>query len=170
MIGNNGKMTAEQVKLLLKGMFDDMTMQCESINAGFGMGMLGQFRANARTIRSFIQLIRLHQGRTAIETPAKFKKLYTLAAIMNDSQIELLTLLNDDVLTLAKNTKLNENILAAQIEWKKMYNKSIIEKLGKLLLNHNYDNIPPAIFNNFFSRLGDASSLTSNGKEAIAEQ
>jgi|GEM_PF-2698679 len=161
-------MTQEQVKVLLSRLIEEMDMQCGIISERFDTSAISGFRANAKNIRSFMQLIRLHQGRTAVETPAKFKKLYMLAAVMQDSQNELLEMMANEVLTLAKNTKLNEVIAEAQAEWRRTYAKNIMEKLGKMLLSHNYDNIPPAIFNNFFSRIANSSSPDAKEKEVTA--
>ena len=155
-------MNQDDVKEVIKVKIDKLIVLSDLIGTGFHKDKIHNFRVTTKMLRSFLRMLKMHMNEPDIKLSAKFKRLYHIAGAIRDAQLELERLTSLALPVPEYLERLHLTLEARKSEWLKHYDKKVLVKLQKRLLDISYEAVAPDVLTNFFlSRMGTIKTLSN---------
>jgi CHAD domain-containing protein len=158
-------MNHEIIQGIIKKKMNELSRLGKKIGKDFDKDTIHDFRVAAKTLRSFLRLLRLHIHEPKLAMSKKFKRLYHITGAIRDAQLELEKIAEKQTYLPKYTGKLHKMINQQQREWQKHYAEDILEKLRTKLLAFKYDKIHIPVLEDFIkSRMQYIADLSKTNE------
>jgi len=142
-------MKQEHIKHIIHESVNDIGERCAAVGLDFDKDAIHKFRVSVKSLRSFLRLQKMYTGNKKIKLTKEFRRLYDIAGVIREAQLELAFLEHKPALP-RYTAQLHNKIMLAQEEWKQHYSHDIIDTLTKKLTNLKYKKMRPEALERFF--------------------
>ena len=143
-------MSKKKIKRLIKKMMGTIAKLSGAIGNGFDQDTIHDFRVSVKSLRSILRLMESCAEDDKFRMPKKLKRLYGIAGIIRESQLEKNMLYKKRVDAPKYVDALMHNIKEQKNAWYKHYSKKTIRKVLKRITTYRYKPLNPEAVNVFY--------------------
>ncbi|NCX94791.1 MAG: hypothetical protein EBX41_00015 [Chitinophagia bacterium] len=144
-------MTQETIQNAIKAIMASMIAAGEAFLTTSEMEHIILFKQDMKSIRSFVDTVRLHRGEKGLHLGDPAKKMYKIAGGIIEHEDEIAEEKKKSAGSV-KISKLEDNKKILIEEWKNCFSVSALQKLEKQLCDYDYGKVPEFVLQNFLKR------------------
>lgn len=131
----------------------EITELSAKVNSDFDAKYISEFINAVKYLRTFLQLLRMHNSAESYRMPDRLKKLYYIAKTIDQKQYELIEISEQVKEKIEKKLILEKSLLNLKKDWQSIYTDKLMIQFIKNISKHTFKDLPQGVLNNFLNTI-----------------